>query len=200
MFLPSGTKKKGDRPMALFGEKKSPVDKLWEAFDKLPDEDKASFRAKLEDIDKAEDEREIDKIEEEKAEEPEKADEKKEEVREESEEIGKEVDEAEEEKAEVDEEPKEAEAEVKEPIADEVVEEDKAEEPMEKVAEEEKEHDLFAGFEARLKALEDKFLSLSEAEEPKDIGVSGFGKQTKEDVYEDKRAEDIVRRLGGRAY
>lgn len=187
--------------MALFGEKKSPVDKLWEAFDKLPDEDKASFRAKLEDIDKAEDEREIDKIEEEKAEEPEKADEKKEEVREESEEIGKEVDEAEEEKAEVDEEPKEEEAEVKEPIADEVVEEeDKAEEPMEEVAEEEKEHDLFAGFEARLKALEDKFLSLSEAEEPKDIGVSGFGKQTKEDVYEDNRAEDIVRRLGGRAY
>lgn len=46
-----------------------------------------------EDIEKAEDEREIDKIEEEKAEEPEIADEKKEEVNEESEEIGEKVDE-----------------------------------------------------------------------------------------------------------
>lgn len=46
-----------------------------------------------EDIDKAEDEREIDKIEEEKAETPEVADEKKEELNEESEEIGKKVDE-----------------------------------------------------------------------------------------------------------
>lgn len=185
--------------MALFGEKKSPVDKLWEAFDKLPDEDKASFKARLEDIDKAEDEREIDKIEEDKAEEPEKAEEKKEEVGEESEEIGKEVNEAEEE-AEVDVEPKEEpEAEV-EPVEEPVEEEKAEEEPLEEVAEEEKEHDLFAGFEARLKALEDKFMSLSEAEEPKDIGVSGFGKQTKEDVYEDNRAEDIVKRLGGRAY
>lgn len=46
-----------------------------------------------EDIEKAEDEREIDKIEEEKAETPEVADEKKEELNEESEEIGKKVDE-----------------------------------------------------------------------------------------------------------
>ena len=44
------------------------------------------------DIDKAEDEREIDKIEEEKAESPKVAEEKKEEVNEESEEIGKKVD------------------------------------------------------------------------------------------------------------
>lgn len=47
---------------------------------------------KVEDIDKAEDEREIDKIEEEKAESPEIADEKAEEVNEESHEIGKDVD------------------------------------------------------------------------------------------------------------
>ena len=46
-----------------------------------------------EDIDKAEDEREIDKIERDKAETPEKRDEKAEEVREETHEIGKEVDE-----------------------------------------------------------------------------------------------------------
>ena len=48
---------------------------------------------KVEDIEKAEDEREIDKIEEEKADTTEKADEKAEEKNEESEEIGKEVDE-----------------------------------------------------------------------------------------------------------
>lgn len=53
---------------------------------------------KTEDIDKAEDEREIDKIEEEKAENPEKKAEKAEEVEEESHEIGKEVDEFKEDK------------------------------------------------------------------------------------------------------
>lgn len=51
--------------------------------------------SKVEDIDKAEDEREIDKIEEEKAESPEIADEKAEEVNEESHEIGKSVNELE---------------------------------------------------------------------------------------------------------
>lgn len=56
-----------------------------------PADDKAE--AIEEDIMKAEDEREIDKIEEEKAETPEVADEKKEELNEESEEIGKKVDE-----------------------------------------------------------------------------------------------------------
>ena len=53
---------------------------------------------KLEDIDKAEDEREIDKIEEDKADDVEKSDEKAEEVDEESEEIGKDVDELKEDK------------------------------------------------------------------------------------------------------
>ena len=53
---------------------------------------------KVEDIEKAEDEREIDKIEEEKADTAEKADEKAEEKNEESEEIGKEVDELKEDK------------------------------------------------------------------------------------------------------
>ena len=50
------------------------------------------IKDKTEDIDKAEDEREIDKIERDKAETPEKRDEKAEEVREETHEIGKEVD------------------------------------------------------------------------------------------------------------
>lgn len=51
------------------------------------------IKDKTEDIDKAEDEREIDKIERDKTETPEKRDEKAEEVREETHEIGKEVDE-----------------------------------------------------------------------------------------------------------
>lgn len=51
------------------------------------------IKDKTEDIDKAEDEREINKIERDKAETPEKRDEKAEEVREETHEIGKEVDE-----------------------------------------------------------------------------------------------------------
>lgn len=65
--------------------------------DKPAEEPKEEAEPKAEaleqDIDKAEDEREIDKIEEEKAETPEVADEKKEELNEESEEIGKKVDE-----------------------------------------------------------------------------------------------------------
>lgn len=50
------------------------------------------LREKEEDVEKAEDEREIDKIERDKAEDPEKKDEKSEEIAEESEEIGKDVD------------------------------------------------------------------------------------------------------------
>jgi hypothetical protein len=61
--------------------------------------EKEPVEEKVEDVDKAEDEREIDKIEEEKAESPEKADEKAEEVDEESKEIGEDVDELETEKS-----------------------------------------------------------------------------------------------------
>ena len=76
----------------------------------MDDETSKKFSDVFEDIEKAEDEREIDKIEEEKAENVEEKDKKAEEVKEESEEIGKEVNEEkkEEEKMEtVDEEPKE---------------------------------------------------------------------------------------------
>lgn len=64
----------------------------------IPEEAKKDVNAedikdKVEDVDKAEDEREIDKIEEDKADDKDEADEKKEEVDEESEEIGKDVDE-----------------------------------------------------------------------------------------------------------
>ena len=78
----------------MFGKKLS-LDDILKAIDNLPDEDKDKVKAKIDDLYKAEDEREIDKIEEEK--EPEDKDEKAEEVADESEEIGKDVDDLEEE-------------------------------------------------------------------------------------------------------
>lgn len=81
--------------MALF-ERKSPYAKLVEDYHKLSPEDREKFHAEILDVKKAEDEREIDKVEAEKAESPEKEDAKREEVKEESKEIGKEINEAEE--------------------------------------------------------------------------------------------------------
>lgn len=81
----------------MFGKKLS-LDDILKAIDNLPDEDKDKVKAKIDDLYKAEDEREIDKIEEEK--EPEDKDEKAEEVADESEEIGKDVDDLEEEASE----------------------------------------------------------------------------------------------------
>lgn len=81
----------------MFGKKLS-LDDILKAIDNLPDEDKDKVKAKMDDLYKAEDEREIDKIEEEK--EPEDKDEKTDEVEEESDEIGKDVDDLEEEEEE----------------------------------------------------------------------------------------------------
>lgn len=78
--------------MSLFNKKLS-LDDILKGIDELSDEEKAKVKAKMEDVDKAEDEREIDKIEEDKGENAELKDEKADEVKEESEEIGKDVDE-----------------------------------------------------------------------------------------------------------
>lgn len=84
--------------MALFSKhKKLSLDEILEGINNLSDEEKAKVKTKMEDLYKAEDEREIDKIEKDKAEDSETKDEKSEEVNEESEEIGKDVDEVEEE-------------------------------------------------------------------------------------------------------
>lgn len=80
----------------MFGKKRT-LDEILKDIANLSDEDKAKIKDKMEDLYKAEDEREVDKIEEDKAENPETKSEKKEEVEEESEEIGKDVDETEEE-------------------------------------------------------------------------------------------------------
>lgn len=80
--------------MALFGKKLS-LDEILKGIDGLSDEDKAKVKSKMEDLYKAEDEREIDKVEEEKADNAEVAEEKGEEEKAETEEIGKDVDEVE---------------------------------------------------------------------------------------------------------
>lgn len=103
------------------------LEEILKAIDALPEEDKAKVKAKVQDLDKAEDEREIDKIEEDKAETPEVADEKKAEVKEESDEIGKTVDELKEEVA-VDTDKEEEDQEVEIPKETEEVEEEKPEE------------------------------------------------------------------------
>lgn len=80
----------------MFGKKRT-LDEILKDIANLSDEDKAKIKDKMDDLYKAEDEREVDKIEEDKAENPETESEKKEEVEEESEEIGKDVDETEDE-------------------------------------------------------------------------------------------------------
>lgn len=80
----------------MFGKKRT-LDEILKDIANLSDEDKAKIKDKMEDLYKAEDEREVDKIEEDKAENPETESEKKDEVKEESGEIGKDVDETEDE-------------------------------------------------------------------------------------------------------
>ena len=68
------------------------LDEILKGIDELPDEEKEKVKAKIQDLNKAEDEREIDKIEEEKADDAEDASEKSEEVKEEGKEIAKDID------------------------------------------------------------------------------------------------------------
>ena len=191
-----------EKTMALFGKKEAPFDKLMSIYNSLSDDEKSKFKSKLQDVEKAEDEREIDKIEEEKADTTEKADEKKEEKDEETKEIGKEVDEAEE----------MAESDEKTDTIDEAVDkaedvaEDKDEtepsEPSESEEKSEAHEDVMAGIDARLRSLEEKFAELLTADEDgkKDYGASGYGQTVKTGYDEDARAEDDIKKLGGRAF
>lgn len=77
--------------MSIFNKKRT-LDEILKDIDALSPEDKEKVHAKMQDLYKAEDEREIDKIEEDKTDSPEVADEKGEEVKDESEVIGKDVD------------------------------------------------------------------------------------------------------------
>ena len=103
----------------MFGKKRT-LDEILKDIANLSDEDKAKIKDKMEDLYKAEDEREVDKIEEDKAENTETESEKKDEEKEESEEIGKDVDETED---EVEEDEKEESEPTEEPDEEEATEE-----------------------------------------------------------------------------
>lgn len=167
--------------MALF-DKRSPAEKLLDAYNKLSEEDKKKFHShleeKVEDVKKAEDEREIDKVEEEKADTKEVKDEKAEEVAEESEEIGKDVKEGETE--ETAEEEKEPEAEEDEG------EIEKAEEDVEK-AKDNKIDALVEEFNIYKEKVDKLFAKLDELEEPEQS--AGLGKQRS--VEEAESDEDL---------
>ena len=188
--------------MAIFGKpKKLSLDEILQGIDGLSAEDKEKVHAKMQDLYKAEDEREIDKIEEEKADDSEVADEKAEEVSEESEEIGKDVDEVKDEVAEDEGETVE-EVETEEPIEEEteetasdeeVVEEETAVE--EHKSEDENKNDALL---ARLQAIEEEYAKLSQKydelysilekrERNHDFGYSP-------EVPEDEDADDAGRR------
>ena len=166
--------------MALF-DKRSPAEKLLDAYNKLSEEDKKEFHShlqeKVEDVKKAEDEREIDKVEEEKADTKEVKDEKAEEVAEESEEIGKDVKEGEtEETAEEEKEPeKEDEGEI-----------EKAEEDVEE-AKDNKIDALVEEFNIYKEKVDKLFAKLDELEEPEQS--AGLGKQRS--VEEAESDEDL---------
>lgn len=167
--------------MALF-DKRSPAEKLLDAYNKLSEEDKKEFHShleeKVEDVKKAEDEREIDKVEEEKADTKEVKNEKAEEVAEESEEIGKDVKEGETE--ETAEEKKEPEAEEDEG------EIEKAEEDVEK-AKDNKIDALVEEFNIYKEKVDKLFAKLDELEEPEQS--AGLGKQRS--VEEAESDEDL---------
>lgn len=172
--------------MALF-DKRSPAEKLLDAYNKLSEEDKKEFHShleeKVEDVKKAEDEREIDKVEEEKADNEEVKDEKAEEVAEESEEIGKDVKEGEaEETAEEEKEP-EAEAEKTEEDEGEI---EKAEEDV-KEAQDTKLDALLEEFNLYKEKVDKLFAKLDELEEPEQS--AGLGKQRS--VEEAESDEDL---------
>ena len=174
--------------MAIFGKKKSLIDELWEAYEKLPNEDKESFKAKLQDVDKAEDKQEIDEIEEDKADSSEEQD-KKEEVKEESEKIGKSVDGAE----------SEEENALEAGSNEEDVVSDVSQENADNEGElEERGDDMWKGFDARLKAIEDIVLHSADKTEDVDAGISGYGKYKPTSIEEDTRVDDMIRGLGGR--
>lgn len=165
--------------MALF-DKRSPAEKVLDAYNKLSEEDKKEFHShleeKVEDVEKAEDEREIDKVEEEKADTEEVKDEKAEEVAEESEEIGKDVKEGEaEETAEEEKEPEEDEGEI-----------EKAEEDVNE-AQDNKLEALVEEFNLYKEKVDKLFAKLDELEEPEQS--AGLGKQRS--VEEAESDEDL---------
>ncbi len=164
--------------MALFDKKpkKLSLDEILKGIDGLSAEEQEKVHTKMQDLYKAEDEREIDKIEEEKADDNETKDEKAEEVSEESEEIGKDVDEVKDKVAEDEDETVE-EVETEDADAEEVVNEDQtAEEKVD--AHIQNDSEMKAWMQSVTKTLEE----LKQA-------VAGFARQPKE--VEEKEADKL---------
>lgn len=170
--------------MALFGKKLS-LDEILKGIESLSDEEKAQVKAKMEDIDKAEDEREIDKVEEEKADNEEVKDEKAEEVKEESKEIGKDVDEVEEK--------------TEEPVEE--VKEDEQTEELDK-AEEENKEDVMGDLAARVSEIEKRLEYLDDLKDKMEeytrkqaetFGYKGGTSNKKE--YGDMTADELAKEL-----
>lgn len=212
-----------------FGFMKSPYEKLRDAYFSLSEEDRAKFKAELMDIDKAEDEREIDKIEEGKADNTEVADTKADEVNEESEEIGKDIDKAEdiegadtdtaeavsEEPAELDEVPANTDKGFNEPLSAEstTVPTENTQQTAEQLNEApsvdyKAMQETLDGLNAKYEALESKFAELVERygnnditeEESADVGVSGYGKNEVNAPEVDDRLERVKKALGYKIY
>lgn len=168
--------------MAFFEKKnkKLSLDEILKGIDSLSAEDKEKVHAKMQDLYKAEDEREIDKIEEDKADDSETKNEKAEEVSEESEEIGKDVDEVENEVTEDEEtesEPVE-EVETEEPT-EEPTEETETEEVVEETPTEETEEkiDEHIANDGEMKAW---MQSVTQTLEELKQAVAGFARQPRE--------------------
>lgn len=143
--------------MAIFGKKKLTLDEILEGIKDLSDEDKAKIGEKMKDLYKAEDEREIDKIEAEKSDDGEVKDEKAEEVSEESEEIGKDVDEVKDEVAD-----DKAETDAKEESDESVL--DETESARDEMAEDNRD-DIIHGLTDKVNDLAEKVESLLELRE-----------------------------------
>lgn len=189
--------------MGLF-TKKLTLDEILKALPALSPEEKKQLHEKTSDLYKAEDEREIDKIEEEKAETPEKADEKADKVNEESEVIGKDVDELEGKAKEIEEkdegeseEPEEAE-ETEEPIALDLKEEANEEVTAEEPSQDDENAETIKALTDRLNAIEETVSALNSLKEEMEayvqkqkdaFGYKGNSKLESDDLLKMNSAE-----------
>ena len=169
--------------MAFFEKKnkKLSLDEILKGIDSLSAEEQEQVHAKMQDLYKAEDAREIDKIEEDKADDSKTKNEKAEEVSEESEEIGKDVDEVENEVTEDEETESDPVEEVEtEETTEEPTEETETEEVVEEetpTEETEKKIDEHIANDGEMKAW---MQSVTKTLEELKQAVAGFARQPKE--------------------
>lgn len=204
--------------MALF-DRKSPYERLMEAYKSISPAERKKFWAEMQDLDKAEDEREIDRIEEDKADNSSKREEKAEEVAEETSQVAKDVDVAEK-TAEIDTnsenmEEVDAKAQSNVPTSEKDTAKERfreqlsARETMKEEPSEEMQHEapaieendmqkVLEGLNAKYTALEQKFEDF--LTRFSDAGISGYGKSTiNSGKMEDDRRDKLIKKFGGYA-